>query len=178
MHITYRRRGWSVRGNVWDDVKVWGQSSTVAQCSRKSKGSALTISNLTVDHSAHVLLVVRDSDRAPPTQPRHRHTRRLQGQVHKVVATAPRRACQVCHPLTYATDALLVAEYTRNPRHIATFYLWDTSTTSYCPQVWETRELWHHRMLYASVRDGLLLEKNLMSICPQWSKARKFIPSK
>ncbi|KAF8623799.1 hypothetical protein AX15_006188 [Amanita polypyramis BW_CC] len=26
-------------------------------------------------------------------------------------------------------------------------------------------------MLYVSVRDGLLLEKNLMSVCPQWSKA-------
>ena len=78
-------------------------------------------------------------------------------------------------PLTYATDALLVAEFPRNPRHIATFYLWDASVNGYCPQVWETRELWHHRMLYASVRDAILLEKNLMSVCPQWSKARKFI---
>ncbi|KAF8320239.1 hypothetical protein F5887DRAFT_1291426 [Amanita rubescens] len=56
-------------------------------------------------------------------------------------------------------------------RHIATFYLWDASVTSYCPQVWDTRELWQHRMLYASVRDAIHLEKNLMSICPQWSKA-------
>ncbi|KAK2464403.1 hypothetical protein APHAL10511_003551 [Amanita phalloides] len=56
-------------------------------------------------------------------------------------------------------------------RHIATFYLLDASVSSYCPQVWDTRELWHHRMLYTSVRDGLLLEKNLMSICVQWSKA-------
>ncbi|KIL61970.1 hypothetical protein M378DRAFT_25846 [Amanita muscaria Koide BX008] len=56
-------------------------------------------------------------------------------------------------------------------RHIATFYLWDASVNSYCPQVWETRELWHHRMLYTSIRDALLLEKNIMPICPQWSKA-------
>ncbi|KAF8623314.1 hypothetical protein AX17_001614 [Amanita inopinata Kibby_2008] len=56
-------------------------------------------------------------------------------------------------------------------RHIATFYLWDLCVTSYCPQVWETRELWHHRMVYTSIRDAILLEKNLMSICPQWSKA-------
>ena len=154
----------------------YGQSSTVT-CAAEIKGQRTDHFQSHVDHnSAHgfVVVVGVDSARALFTNGR----RRLQGQVYKVVASAPGRACQVCHPLTYATDALLVAEYPRNPRHIATFYLWDASVNSYCPQVWETRELWHHRMLYASVRDAILLEKNLMSICPQWSKARKFVHPK
>ncbi|KAF5374704.1 hypothetical protein D9615_008967 [Tricholomella constricta] len=56
-------------------------------------------------------------------------------------------------------------------RHIATFYLWDISAKSYCPQTWDTRENWHHRMLYVALRDANDLEHHLMSICPQWHAA-------
>jgi hypothetical protein len=58
-------------------------------------------------------------------------------------------------------------------RHIATFYLRDLSVTSYCPQVWDARENWHHRMVYTALRDALELERHLMSICPQWQIARE-----
>lgn len=56
-------------------------------------------------------------------------------------------------------------------RHIATFYLWDLSVSSYCPQVFEARENWHHRMVYTALRDAIELERHVMSICPQWQIA-------
>ncbi|KAF8883286.1 hypothetical protein BD779DRAFT_1674621 [Infundibulicybe gibba] len=55
-------------------------------------------------------------------------------------------------------------------RHIATFFLWDLSATSYCPQVWDLRENWHPRMVYTVLRDASDLER-FMSISPQWSHA-------
>ncbi|KAG6829015.1 hypothetical protein H0H92_005922 [Tricholoma furcatifolium] len=41
----------------------------------------------------------------------------------------------------------------------------------YCPQTWDTREAWHHRMVYAALRDANDLERHMMSICPQWHLA-------
>jgi hypothetical protein len=75
-----------------------------------------------------------------------------------------------------ATRAQELIEHLPN-RHIATFYLWDQSVTNYCPQVWEARENWHHRMVYTALRDALELERHLMSICPQWYIAREFTTS-
>ncbi|TFK45142.1 hypothetical protein BDQ12DRAFT_674210 [Crucibulum laeve] len=56
-------------------------------------------------------------------------------------------------------------------RHIATFYLWDLAATSHTPQTWDAHHHWHQRMIYTSLRDAIQLEKNLMTICPQWSLA-------
>ncbi|KAF8058612.1 ABC domain-containing protein [Lyophyllum atratum] len=56
-------------------------------------------------------------------------------------------------------------------RHIATFYLWDISAKNYCPNTWDTRENWHHRMVYTTLRDANDVEKHMMSICPQWHAA-------
>ncbi|KAG5725275.1 hypothetical protein E4T56_gene12671 [Termitomyces sp. T112] len=56
-------------------------------------------------------------------------------------------------------------------RTIGTFYLLDASSTSYCPQTWESREAWHHRMVYTALRDANELERHMMSICPQWHAA-------
>lgn len=59
-------------------------------------------------------------------------------------------------------------------RHIATFYLWDLSSTGYCPQMWDTRENWYQRMVFTTLRDASELERNMMDICPQWHLAREF----
>ncbi|KAG6847202.1 hypothetical protein H0H93_009561, partial [Arthromyces matolae] len=56
-------------------------------------------------------------------------------------------------------------------RTIATYYLLDVSRTSYCPQTWDSREAWHHRMVYTALRDASDLERHMMSICPQWHLA-------
>ncbi|PFH47479.1 hypothetical protein AMATHDRAFT_198000 [Amanita thiersii Skay4041] len=88
-------------------------------------------------------------------------------------SSTPSNTAYATHPVPYK------GKFTRSwpqlpdelVRHIATFYLWDLSVTSYCPQTWETREHWHHRMVYSSIRDAIHLEKNLMPVCPQWAKA-------
>ncbi|KAG5644311.1 hypothetical protein DXG03_008729 [Asterophora parasitica] len=56
-------------------------------------------------------------------------------------------------------------------RHIATFFLWEMSGRGYVPHTWDTRESWHHRMLYTVLRDAHGLEHQFMSICPQWHLA-------
>ncbi|KAJ2922799.1 hypothetical protein H1R20_g14273, partial [Candolleomyces eurysporus] len=56
-------------------------------------------------------------------------------------------------------------------RLIATFYLHNLSYTSYCPQTWEAHEFWQQRMVYAAVRDGIELERGLMSVCESWHRA-------
>ncbi|KAH6884062.1 hypothetical protein BKA70DRAFT_1411100 [Coprinopsis sp. MPI-PUGE-AT-0042] len=56
-------------------------------------------------------------------------------------------------------------------RWIATHYLYSLASATNRPQTWETRELWHQRMVYNVLRDGIQLEKNVMSICMGWHKA-------
>lgn len=86
------------------------------------------------------------------------------------MAPASTRTCQVS---TVSVGQLSPHTHQRALRHIATFYLWDLSVTNFCPQVWDSREHWHPRMVFAALRDTKDMEK-LMLTCPQWSLARKF----
>ncbi|TFK20852.1 hypothetical protein FA15DRAFT_673146 [Coprinopsis marcescibilis] len=56
-------------------------------------------------------------------------------------------------------------------RYIATFYLHSLQTQQYCPHTWESRELWHSRIVYSTLRDASHMEKNLMSVCLGWHRA-------
>jgi hypothetical protein len=58
------------------------------------------------------------------------------------------------------------------PRLIATHYILDVSTSSYCPATWDLREHWPHRIVYTVFRDAFALEK-LMTMCPSWGSARE-----
>lgn len=58
-------------------------------------------------------------------------------------------------------------------RHIASVYLLDEASVSYCPRTWSAREFWQNRLLYTTARDGLELER-LMAVCPEWYHARKY----
>ncbi|KAH7908275.1 hypothetical protein BJ138DRAFT_1013156, partial [Hygrophoropsis aurantiaca] len=52
-------------------------------------------------------------------------------------------------------------------RLVATHYLLDASSTNYCPNTWDAKELWHPRMVFTALRDANDLEK-LMRITPTW----------
>jgi hypothetical protein len=54
---------------------------------------------------------------------------------------------------------------------IATYYLLDVTTFSYCPHTWDARDAWPSRMVFTLIRDAVQLER-LMQICPPWSTAR------
>ncbi|KAI9452812.1 hypothetical protein F5148DRAFT_496468 [Russula earlei] len=55
-------------------------------------------------------------------------------------------------------------------RIIATHYIQDVSTSSYCPATWDLREHWSHRIVYTVFRDAFSLER-LMTMCPSWGSA-------
>ncbi|PBK59289.1 hypothetical protein ARMSODRAFT_967067 [Armillaria solidipes] len=55
-------------------------------------------------------------------------------------------------------------------RQIATFYILDMSSSRTYPTMWDFRELWHARMAYTAIRDGMELER-IMAVCPQWLKS-------
>ncbi len=58
-------------------------------------------------------------------------------------------------------------------RQIATFYILDMSSSRTYPTMWDFRELWHARMAYTAIRDGMELER-IMAVCPQWLKSREY----
>ncbi|KAK0447042.1 uncharacterized protein EV420DRAFT_1276306 [Desarmillaria tabescens] len=58
-------------------------------------------------------------------------------------------------------------------RQIATFYILDMSSNRTYPTMWDFRELWHARMAYTAIRDGMELER-IMAVCPQWLKSREY----
>ncbi|KAF8805184.1 hypothetical protein BYT27DRAFT_6669816 [Phlegmacium glaucopus] len=63
-------------------------------------------------------------------------------------------------------------------RLITNHYLWDLAATNYCPSTWDARKLWHPRMVYICIRDSIELEKNIMSVCPEWRRATlRFVPN-
>ncbi|KAH7929543.1 hypothetical protein BV22DRAFT_120804 [Leucogyrophana mollusca] len=55
-------------------------------------------------------------------------------------------------------------------RLIATHYLYDVTSSNYCPNTWDAKELWHPRMVYTALRDANELEK-LMRTTPTWFTA-------
>ncbi|OCH91079.1 hypothetical protein OBBRIDRAFT_874895 [Obba rivulosa] len=55
-------------------------------------------------------------------------------------------------------------------RLIATYYILDASSTSFCPAGWEYREAWPSRLVFTVLRDALDVER-LMCICPAWGTA-------
>ncbi|KAF6746755.1 hypothetical protein DFP72DRAFT_822776, partial [Ephemerocybe angulata] len=54
---------------------------------------------------------------------------------------------------------------------IGSFYLRDIVSTAYCPETWESYDSLHQRMIYATLRDGLSLERNVMTVCGSWHRA-------
>ncbi|KAH0828918.1 hypothetical protein J3R83DRAFT_2339 [Lanmaoa asiatica] len=55
-------------------------------------------------------------------------------------------------------------------RTIATHFLLDIQSTTYCPLTWDAKELWHPRIVYTTFRDAISLEK-LMQVTPAWAAA-------
>ncbi|PPQ80854.1 hypothetical protein CVT26_015181 [Gymnopilus dilepis] len=55
-------------------------------------------------------------------------------------------------------------------RLITTYFLYDYSTTAYCPQTWENRRQWYSRMVFTAIRDTIELER-IMGVCPEWKRA-------
>lgn len=60
-------------------------------------------------------------------------------------------------------------------RAIATYFIWDISVASYCPEQWQSRHFWQNRMVYTVLRDAQDVEK-FMRICPQWAAASPYSP--
>ncbi|THU94416.1 hypothetical protein K435DRAFT_966852 [Dendrothele bispora CBS 962.96] len=58
-------------------------------------------------------------------------------------------------------------------RTIASHYLWDLSSSKYCPDTWNIRPFWQCRMVFTALRDVADMEKFMM-ICPQWSQAVEY----
>ncbi|KAH9925884.1 uncharacterized protein BXZ73DRAFT_78864 [Epithele typhae] len=52
-------------------------------------------------------------------------------------------------------------------RLIATFYLLDVSSTSYCPTTWESRDAWPQRFAFTTLGEALEVER-VMSLFPAW----------
>src|ERR1700729_1222518 len=52
-------------------------------------------------------------------------------------------------------------------RLVITHYILDVCSVSYVPHSWDTRDMWHPRMVYTVLRDANDIEK-LMCICPTW----------
>ncbi|TEB06371.1 hypothetical protein FA13DRAFT_1807134 [Coprinellus micaceus] len=56
-------------------------------------------------------------------------------------------------------------------RLIGSYYLLNIQATAYMPHTWESYEHWPQRLVYMAIRDGLVLERNLMSVCTGWHRA-------
>ena len=89
----------------------------------------------------------------------------------QVLATTAGRTRQVSPLLLRHTQGPYL---NRRARLITNHYLWDLAATSYCPSTWDTRKLWHPRMVYTCIRDSIELEKSIMSICPEWRRASEY----
>ena len=57
-------------------------------------------------------------------------------------------------------------------RLVTTHYILDVCSTISVPHSWDTRDMWHPRLVFTVLRDAIEIEK-LMCICPAWSVARK-----
>jgi hypothetical protein len=91
----------------------------------------------------------------------------------KALVTITSRNYQVCYSSTCLIFPCLQLPTKRCPsRLIATHYILDVSTSSYCPATWDLREHWPHRIVYTIFRDAFALEK-LMTMCPSWGSARE-----
>ncbi|KAJ3965171.1 hypothetical protein EV361DRAFT_1021121 [Lentinula raphanica] len=55
-------------------------------------------------------------------------------------------------------------------RTIATCFIWNLSTTNYCPDQWQAQHFWHNWMVGKALRDAQEVER-FMQICPQWGAA-------
>lgn len=94
----------------------------------------------------------------------------LQGQVYpQILAAAASRTRQVCPRHSHHPPLIQFS----NIRAIATHYLLDLQPVSYCPLTWDAKELWHPRIVYATFRDAIALEK-LMQVTPTWAVARMY----
>ncbi|KAJ7591712.1 hypothetical protein C8J56DRAFT_780928 [Mycena floridula] len=59
--------------------------------------------------------------------------------------------------------------------HILTFHLWNLAYHGYIPSIWESRDLWHSRMVFAAVRESRAVE-GVMRVCKGWWAAIEHHP--